>query len=63
MVAIIRDGNVLRLDYPTEDGLEPGAIRNYDYIEPTRLPRRNDQTVELPPGIGLNPMPYPMVSR
>jgi len=59
---VVRDGNdlrVLNLDYPTEDDLERGAIRNYDYIGPTRLPRRNDQTPELPPGIGRNPMPYP----
>jgi len=50
---------VLNLDYPTEDDLERGAIRNYDYIGPTKLPRRNDKTPELPPGIGQNPMPYP----
>jgi hypothetical protein len=59
---ILRDGNelrVLNLDYPTEDDLERGAIRNYDYIGPTKLPRRNDQTPELPPGIGQIPMPYP----
>lgn len=59
---VIRDGNelrVLNLDYPTEDDLERGAIRNYDYIGPTKLPRRNDQTPELPPGTGTNPMPYP----
>jgi len=59
---IIRDGSELRilnLDYPTEDDLESGAIRNYDYIGPTKLPRRNDQTPELPPGIGQSPMPYP----
>ena len=57
-----RDGSELRtlnLDYPTENDLERGAIRNYDYIGPSRLPRRNDQTPELPPGIGQNPMPYP----
>ena len=29
----------LNLDYPSEDDLERGAIRNYDYIGPTRLPR------------------------
>jgi hypothetical protein len=60
--SVIRDGTTLRvlnLDYPTEDDLERGAIRNYDYIGPTKLPRRNDQTPELPPGIGQNPMPYP----
>jgi hypothetical protein len=59
---VIRDGadlRVLNLDYPTEDDLERGAIRNYDYSGPTKLPRRNDQTPELPPGIGQNPMPYP----
>ena len=59
---IIRDGNdlrVLNLDYPTEDDLERGAIRNYDYSGPTKLPRRNDKTKELPPGIGQSPMPYP----
>ena len=58
---VVRDGNdlrVLNLDYPTEDDLERDAIRNYDYIGPTRLPRRNDQTPELPPGIGQSPMPY-----
>lgn len=60
--AVVRDGaelRVLNLDYPTEDDLERGAIRNYDYIGPTRLPRRNDKTPELPPGVGQNPMPYP----
>jgi hypothetical protein len=60
--AVLRDGNelrVLNLDYPTEDDLERGAIRNYDYAGPTKLPRRNDKTPELPPGIGQNPMPYP----
>ncbi len=60
--AVLRDGNQLRLlnlDYPTEDDLERGAVRNYDYIGPTKLPRNNDQTPELPPGIGQNPMPYP----
>jgi hypothetical protein len=59
---VIRDGTTLRvlnLDYPTEDDLERGAIRNYDYIGPTKLPRRNDQTPELPPGVGQIPMPYP----
>jgi hypothetical protein len=57
-----RDGTelrVLNLDYPSEDDLERGAIRNYDYIGPTKLPRRNDQTPELPGGIGRTPMPYP----
>jgi hypothetical protein len=59
---VIRDGTTLRvlnLDYPSEDDLERGAIRNYDYIGPTKLPRRNDQTPELPPGVGQIPMPYP----
>jgi len=59
---ILRDGSelrVLNLDYPAEDDLERGAIRNYDYSGPTKLPRRNDQTPELPPGIGRIPMPYP----
>jgi hypothetical protein len=59
---VVRDGmelRILNLDYPTEDDLERGAIRNYDYMGPTKLPRRNDQTPELPPGIGQNPMPYP----
>ena len=59
---ILRNGNelrVLRLDYPTEDDLERGAIRNYDYMGPTKLPRRNDKTPELPDGIGRIPMPYP----
>ena len=38
---VIRDGTELRilnLDYPTEDDRERGAIRNYDYIGPTKLP-------------------------
>jgi hypothetical protein len=59
---VLRDGaelRVLNLDYPTENDLERGAIRNYDYIGPTKLPRRNDKTRELPPGIGQIPMPYP----
>lgn len=59
---VLRNGDelrVLNLDYPSEDDLERGAIRNYDYSGPTRLPRRNDRTPELPPGIGQNPMPYP----
>ena len=53
------DLRILNLDYPAENDLEPGAIRNYDYIGPTKLPRRNDRTPELPPGIGQSPMPYP----
>src|ERR1700704_1914118 len=59
---IFRNNTLLRtfnLDYPTENDLERGAIRNYDYIGPTRLPRKNDKTPELPPGIGQIPMPYP----
>ncbi len=59
---ILRDGSelrVLNLDYPGEDDLERGAIRNYDYVGPTKLPRRNDKTPELPAGIGQIPMPYP----
>lgn len=59
---VLRDGKELRilnLDYPTEDDLEAGAIRNYDYMGPTKLPRRNDKTPELPAGIGQIPMPYP----
>lgn len=50
---------ILNLNYLTEDDLERGAIRNYDYFGPTKLPRRNDQTPELPPGVGKIPMPYP----
>lgn len=60
--SVLRDGKELRLlnlDYPTEDDLERGAIRNYDYIGPTKLPRRNDKTPELPSGVGQDPMPYP----
>jgi hypothetical protein len=59
---VVRDGTglrVLRLDYPTENDLEPGAIRAYDYSGPTKLPRRNDKTPPLPDGIGQIPMPYP----
>jgi hypothetical protein len=59
---VLRNGSelrVLNLDYPAEDDLERGAIRNYDYIGPTKLPRRNDQTPELPPGVGQIPSPYP----
>ncbi len=60
--SVFRDGTILRvlnLDYPTENDLERGAIRNYDYSGPTRLPRRNDKTPELPPGVGQIPSPYP----
>ena len=59
---IMRDDTklrVLNLDCPTEDDLERGAIQAYDYIGPTKLPRRNDKTPELPPGTGQIPMPYP----
>lgn len=58
-VNVLRDGMSLRtlnLDYPAEDDLERGAHRNYNYL---RLPRENDQTPELPSGVGQNPMPYP----
>lgn len=61
-VSVKRDDNtlcVLNLDYPTEDDLEQGALRNYDYIGPTKLPRSNDATPQLPAGIGRIPMPYP----
>lgn len=47
---------VLNIDYDTENDLERGAIRAYNY---TNLPRVNDQTPPLPPGIGQSPMPYP----
>jgi hypothetical protein len=56
---VLRDGNELarlRLDYEDENDLERGAIRNYFYSD---LPRKNDQTPELPDGIGQSPMPYP----
>lgn len=59
---VVRDGfqlRVLNLDYPLEDDLELGAIRNYNYMGSTKLPRRNDKTPELPSGIGQSPMPYP----
>lgn len=62
LATILRNGNELRslkLDYPTENDLERGAIRAYDYMGPTKLPRRNDKTPELPSGIGQIPMPYP----
>lgn len=61
-VRVRRDGEVLgvlNLDYPTEDDHERGAVRNYDYIGSTKLPRRNDETPLLPDGIGRIPMPYP----
>lgn len=59
---VLRDGEPLVelvLDYPTEDDLERGARRAYDYVGPTKLPRRNDQTPQLPDGVGQSPMPYP----
>lgn len=61
-VTVLRDGSqlqVLNLDYPTENDLERGATRNYDYVGPTKLRRKNDKTPELPSGIGQIPMPYP----
>jgi hypothetical protein len=60
--SIMRNGQTLRVlncDYPNEDDLERGAIRAYDYMGPTKLPRRNDKTPTLPPGLGQFPMPYP----
>jgi len=60
--SILRDGNEIRLfglDYATENDLERGAARNYDYLGPVKLPRHNDKTPELPPGVGRTPMPYP----
>ena len=60
--SILRDGtsiSLLNLDYPAENDLERGALRNYDYIGPTKLPRKNDKTPELPSGVGQIPMPYP----
>jgi hypothetical protein len=60
---ILRDGETLAtlaLDYPKENDLERGALRNYDYIGPTKLPRRNDKTAERQPGMELKgPMPFP----
>lgn len=59
---VLRDGVEvarLKLGYPTEDDLEPGTVRNYDYLGPTKLGRKNDETPELPPNLGRNPMPYP----
>lgn len=60
--SILRDGielRVLNLDYPSEDDHERGDIRSYSYTGPTKLPRRNDSTPELPSGVGRVPMPYP----
>ena len=59
---IVRDGveiKNLKLDYSTENDLERGAVRNYDYIGPAKLTWDNDQTPKLPDGIGQTPMPYP----
>lgn len=56
---VVRDGAEiinLKLDWPTENDLERGAVRDYTYYD---LPRHNDQTSQLPDGIGQNPMPYP----
>ncbi|MBA2559150.1 MAG: hypothetical protein H0V07_04560 [Propionibacteriales bacterium] len=56
---VLRDGNwisTLNLDYSTEDDLERGAFRDYFY---SNLSWDNDQTQQLPPDIGRNPMPYP----
>ena len=56
---VVRDGEELydlKLDYSDEDDLERGAVRAYWYHD---VPRRNDETDELPPGIGQSPMPYP----
>jgi|JI7StandDraft_1071085.scaffolds.fasta_scaffold263882_2 hypothetical protein len=60
--SLLRDGEEMRLlnlDYPTENDHERGDIRAYDYVGPTKLPRRNDKTPELPDGIGQYPSPYP----
>ena len=59
---IMRDGHqlrVLNLDHSGEDDLERGTTRNFDYRGAKKMPRRNDQTPELPEGIGQDPMPYP----
>jgi len=59
---VLRDGAEvarLKLDYPTVNDLEPGAVRNYDYVGPTKLARKNDETPELLQNLGKNPMPYP----
>lgn len=56
---VIRDGKDivnLKLDWPAENDLERGAVRDYTYHD---LPRHNDKTPQLPDGIGQNPMPYP----
>lgn len=56
---VLRDGHeigFLPLDHLGENDLERGATRNYDF---RNLHRRNDETPELPDGIGQSPMPYP----
>ncbi|MCY0914474.1 hypothetical protein [Massilia antarctica] len=60
--SILRNGKeirVLNLDYADVDDHERGDSRSYNYSGPAKLPRRNDLTPELPPGIGMIPMPYP----
>lgn len=58
---VYRNGLQLgRYDFDSSaDDLERGSVRNYDYSGPVALPRRFDQTEELPPGVGQHPMPYP----
>jgi hypothetical protein len=59
---VLRDGIKLhgyKLDFPTEDDLERGAIRAYDYSGAAKLPRINDKTPELGDGVGQSPMPFP----
>jgi hypothetical protein len=59
---ILRNGTALRvlnLDYEELDDHERGDDRSYIYSGPAKLPRKNDLTPELPPGIGRIPMPYP----
>ncbi|RSZ60704.1 hypothetical protein HF313_18610 [Massilia atriviolacea] len=59
---ILRNGTpirVLNLDYEELDDHERGDDRSYVYSGPAKLPRRNDLTPELPPGVGMIPMPYP----
>lgn len=61
-IVIMRDGEELRtrtLNHDGENDLERGATRNYDYRGETHLPRRNDETEELPDNIVQNPMPHP----
>ncbi|NHZ33633.1 hypothetical protein [Massilia rubra] len=60
--SILRNGTVIRvlnLDYAELDDHERGDDRSYVYSGPAKLPRRNDLTPVLPPGIGMIPMPYP----